>query len=133
MQRLAGRVTIISGGGTGIGRAIAIAAASEGAHVIVAGRSRSTLEEVASLTGGQAVTCDVTQIEEVQALFSAARRITGKVDVLVNMPDSPVLSSRSPRRTWLPGAHASRPISLAQSIAFMSRQTSCARNVPVRS
>jgi NAD(P)-dependent dehydrogenase (short-subunit alcohol dehydrogenase family) len=84
MQRLAGRVTIISGGGTGIGRAIAIAAASEGAHVIVAGRSRSTLEEVASLTGGQAVTCDVTQVEEVQALFSAARRITGKVDVLVN-------------------------------------------------
>lgn len=75
---------IITGGGTGIGRAIGEGAAAEGAHVVVAGRTLATIEDVAERIGGRAVPCDITQPEDVEALFSIARSITGRIDVLVN-------------------------------------------------
>lgn len=83
-RRLDGRVMVVTGGGTGIGRAIAEAAAQEGAHVVVAGRTRQILEEVASRIGGTPVVCDVTEFEEVRALFKVAGKISGRIDVLVN-------------------------------------------------
>ncbi len=84
LRPLDGRTAIVTGGGTGIGRAIAECFAAAGAHVVVAGRSRTTLDDVARRIGGIAVACDVTKLAEVEALFTAARHDTGRVDILVN-------------------------------------------------
>lgn len=83
-QALEGRTAIVTGGGTGIGRAIAETFAKAGAFVVVAGRSLATIEPVAAAIGGRAVACDVTKLHEVEALFAAAADRSGRVDVLVN-------------------------------------------------
>jgi NAD(P)-dependent dehydrogenase (short-subunit alcohol dehydrogenase family) len=82
--RLDGKVAIVTGGGSGIGAACAEVLADAGANVVVAGRRREAIEQVAARIGGTAVTCDVTRIDDVEALFANARVTTGSVDVLVN-------------------------------------------------
>lgn len=81
---LSGKTAIITGGGTGIGRAIATTFAAAGANVVVAGRTPETLEPVARAAHGRAVTCDVTKLSDVEALFETALTINGRVEVLVN-------------------------------------------------
>ena len=68
MGCLDGRVAVVTGGGRGIGRAIAQALGREGARVTVTGRSKSALEAVAGEIGGQARVCDVTREDEVARL-----------------------------------------------------------------
>ena len=85
-DRLAGRVAIITGASSGIGRAVAHAFAAEGASLILAARRREKLDMLAAELGGCDVlvrATDVTNEEDVQGLFSDAEAF-GKVDLLVN-------------------------------------------------
>jgi NAD(P)-dependent dehydrogenase (short-subunit alcohol dehydrogenase family) len=83
-RRLEGKVAIVTGGGSGIGEAIAMLFAREGAHVVIGGRRLASLEAVARRIGGVAVACDVTKLDDVERLFERAKGHNGRVDVLVN-------------------------------------------------
>jgi NAD(P)-dependent dehydrogenase (short-subunit alcohol dehydrogenase family) len=83
-HRLDGRVAVVTGAGTGIGRATALCFAAAGAHVVAAGRTVAAIEAVARETGGTAIVCDTTDLAAVERLFAAAQAVTGRVDVLVN-------------------------------------------------
>lgn len=80
---------LVTGGGTGIGQAIALAFAQEGATVVVAGRSAEPLKQTVRLItdgGGRAtaITADVTRSEDVAALVAGAAAAYGGLDVAVN-------------------------------------------------
>jgi NAD(P)-dependent dehydrogenase (short-subunit alcohol dehydrogenase family) len=84
-----GRVAVITGGGTGIGRGAALVLAQHGADVVLAGRRRepldATIKEVVALgRRALAVPTDVTKSDECQVLIDIAVRELGRVDVLVN-------------------------------------------------
>lgn len=87
--RLDGRVAVITGGGTGIGRGSALVLAEHGADVVLAGRRpdplESTADEVRALgRHALAAPTDVTTREACQALVDATLREFGRVDILVN-------------------------------------------------
>ena len=83
-NELSDKVAVVTGGGTGIGKATAMRFAEAGARVVVGGRQSSTLNPVAEATGGLAVVCDVTDESQVEALFRRANEQLGSVDVLFN-------------------------------------------------
>jgi NAD(P)-dependent dehydrogenase (short-subunit alcohol dehydrogenase family) len=83
------RVAVITGAGSGIGRAVALAFLADGFRVVLAGRREAALREVLAAAGaggraGLAVGCDVTDAASVQALFSTVSREFGRLDVLFN-------------------------------------------------
>ncbi|MGZ8347286.1 MAG: SDR family NAD(P)-dependent oxidoreductase [Allosphingosinicella sp.] len=85
MTRLAGQHAVITGGGTGIGAAIARALGGEGAKLTLVGRRRGKLEEVASGDFDALVApADVTRRDEVDACFAIAREAQGPITILVN-------------------------------------------------
>lgn len=89
MTRLSGKVALITGGGTGIGRAIAMAFAREGASVAVAGRRLEKVKEVAlaiEKQGGraQALHCDVARGKDAERAINETAKKFGKFNVLVN-------------------------------------------------
>jgi NAD(P)-dependent dehydrogenase (short-subunit alcohol dehydrogenase family) len=88
MDALADRHAVVTGGGRGIGAAIAAALAGEGATVSVLGRDPARLDaRVQSLGGGtraQGVAVDVTDEASVKSAFAAVRARFGRVDILVN-------------------------------------------------
>ncbi len=72
---LAGQVALVSGGGSGLGRATAVELAACGAHVVVCGRRQEPLDEtVAICDEGRctAITCDIREEEQVEALVEGA-------------------------------------------------------------
>lgn len=84
---LVGKSVVVTGGGSGIGEAIALSFAGDGAQVIVAGRSLDKLEAVAARgESGRIlpVVCDVSDRAAATALVEEALRQFGKVDILVN-------------------------------------------------
>ena len=86
---LTGQVAVITGGGRGIGRAIALKFAGEGAAVVVAARTKSEIEAAAKEirdAGGRAaaVTADVAEEKHCEHLIRASEAQFGRVDILVN-------------------------------------------------
>jgi meso-butanediol dehydrogenase / (S,S)-butanediol dehydrogenase / diacetyl reductase len=89
VQRLSGKVAFITGGGTGIGRACALAFAKEGAKVAVVGRKQGPLEGVAreiTSAGGNCFSssCDVTDRTSVEQALAASTKHFGRLDTIVN-------------------------------------------------
>jgi NAD(P)-dependent dehydrogenase (short-subunit alcohol dehydrogenase family) len=86
MDRLAGKVAVVLGaaGKDNMGQVMARRFAAEGAHVVVAGRHREPLEELAAEIGGSAALCDITQKAEVEALAESTVTQHGRLDVAVN-------------------------------------------------
>lgn len=89
MARLDGQVAIVTGGGRGIGRAIALAMSEAGASVCVIARTQTEIDETVSLIEAQhgtglSLQADVTDAEALKEAVAATERAFGPVDVLVN-------------------------------------------------
>lgn len=91
MGRLQDKVVLITGGGEGIGRAMALLFSREGAKLVLAGRRREPLDETAAQLSGASlvVTADVTSEADVIAMVAAAVAHFGRVDVLLNNAAQP--------------------------------------------
>jgi NAD(P)-dependent dehydrogenase (short-subunit alcohol dehydrogenase family) len=88
-MRLKDKVAIVTGGGTGIGKAISLALAKEGATVVMAARNLSRLEKVAKdikSTGGKgkAMQADISDHEQVKRMIAQTIKDIGQIDILVN-------------------------------------------------
>ncbi len=89
MSRLEGRIALVTGAGSGIGRAMARLFAAEGAHVYVTDVDGAAAETVAgeivkSGAGAVAITADVSRGQDVTAMLRAVEKAHGRLDVLVN-------------------------------------------------
>lgn len=83
------KVAVVTGAGTGIGRAAALALNGDGFHVVLAGRRREPLEETAGMAGNVAARMvvaptDISDIAEIDALFALVRAEFSRLDVLFN-------------------------------------------------
>jgi len=84
-KKLQGKVAIVTGGGRGIGRAIAKAYAANGAEVVVtAAVHKDEIEETASKINGKAVLADITEPDDVHKLVDFVTTEFGRIDILVN-------------------------------------------------
>ena len=88
-MKLTGKVAWITGGGSGIGEATAIALASEGAAIALTGRTESKLERVAEFIRGMGATAyilpaDVMRSDEVRQVATDIVKTAGRIDILIN-------------------------------------------------
>jgi 3-oxoacyl-[acyl-carrier protein] reductase len=87
-MKLKDRIALVTGGGSGLGRAISLLFAEEGAHVIVNELRLETAEQtVASMkgpAGGRAIQADVSDSAQVKAMFATIEREVGGLDILIN-------------------------------------------------
>jgi citronellol/citronellal dehydrogenase len=84
---LDGQVAIVSGGGSGLGRAAALELASLGARVVVCGRRQEPLDETVALDSDgrvEAQVCDIREEDQVEALVDDVCKRHGRIDLLVN-------------------------------------------------
>jgi 3-oxoacyl-[acyl-carrier protein] reductase len=89
MQNLNNQVAIVTGGGTGIGRGVALTLAGEGVKVMVCGRRKEPLEQtvkaIEKISGqGLAVQADVSKAEDAQRVVEATVDAFGPVNILIN-------------------------------------------------
>lgn len=84
MNRLEGKVAVVTGGNSGIGLASAKRLQQEGARVAISGRSQKTLDEAAKILGKDslAVQADVSKLPEIDKFYSAVSAKFGKIDIL---------------------------------------------------
>src|SRR5690606_22893251 len=81
---LAGRIALVTGGGRGIGAAIARHLAAAGAQVVVTGRTRAEIDGIAAEMGGRSFQVDLTDRPATDACLAAIQAEVGRIDVLVN-------------------------------------------------
>ncbi len=94
-EALKGQVDMVSGGGSGMGRVIALQLASLGAHVAICGRRLEPLQETAALDPHGRISahvCDIREIEQVEATTDAVLSEHGRIDALVNNAGGQFLS-----------------------------------------
>lgn len=89
VNRLQNKIAVVTGGGKGIGKAIALAFVSEGATVVVAGRDLSRLEETAEAICSRkgnvlAIQTDVSDEQQVKQMVAGTMNRYGQIDILVN-------------------------------------------------
>ncbi len=89
MEELSGKTALITGGGTGIGRGVALALSEEGCNVVVCGRRKEPLEEVLGVVqarGGRglALVADVSQEDDVEKMVKSSLDEFGQIDILIN-------------------------------------------------
>jgi NAD(P)-dependent dehydrogenase (short-subunit alcohol dehydrogenase family) len=99
------RVALVTGAGSGIGRAVSLALLAEGYSVVLAGRRHEALNETVSLAGDHgkrafAVPTDVTDQASVANLFTATQQQFGRLDVLFNNAGGNVPSTNFGDLTW---------------------------------
>jgi NAD(P)-dependent dehydrogenase (short-subunit alcohol dehydrogenase family) len=105
---MAERAAVVTGAGSGVGRAVALALLNDGYSVALAGRRKAALDETASMAkAGKplAVPTDVTSPEAVAGLFGAARDAFGRLDVLFNNAGGNVPSTNFGDFTWEQWTH----------------------------
>lgn len=95
----AGQVALVTGGGKGIGRAIAGALAGRGAKVVVTGRDAVAFRTTAEQIGGHAVQMDVRDAESISRAITDAVAWGGKLDILVNNAGIGLLATPMPETT----------------------------------
>jgi NAD(P)-dependent dehydrogenase (short-subunit alcohol dehydrogenase family) len=105
-----GRIALVTGAGSGVGRAAALALLAEGYSLALAGRRREALDETVSLVGDArsralAVPTDVSDPGSVDALFAAIKERFGRLDVLFNNAGSNVPSTNFGDMTWEQWVH----------------------------
>jgi meso-butanediol dehydrogenase/(S,S)-butanediol dehydrogenase/diacetyl reductase len=85
-SRLKDKIAIVTGAGSGIGRAIALAMMREGAHVVLVGRRKDRVEAVASEAEGSAISvaADVSKRDEIEHVLQETVKAFGGINVLVN-------------------------------------------------
>ena len=87
-MKLKDRFALVTGGGSGLGRAIALRFAEEGAHVVVnelrLETAEQTVSELKGPAGGRAIQADVADSAQVKAMFATIERELGGLDILVN-------------------------------------------------
>ncbi|MEJ8571905.1 SDR family oxidoreductase [Microbaculum marinum] len=107
-MRFEGRTALVTGGGTGIGAAVARRLSADGATVAVLGRRREPLEAVAAATGGIAIAADAADTGAVRAALADIRARAGPVDILIANAGGhgmgPTVSMDD--RTWAESARA---------------------------
>lgn len=85
-NRVAGKKILLTGGGSGIGRAVAIKLVEAGAKVVIVGRDQAKLDETNKLAGGNVhvLVCDGTKHDQVEKTVAAAIKTLGGLDILIN-------------------------------------------------
>ena len=91
------KIALVTGAGTGIGRAVALALGNAGYQLVLTGRRKEVLDEVAAEAGNGAlcVPADLTEPKSVAALFATIKRAFGRLDVLFNNAGTNAPASRS--------------------------------------
>ncbi len=83
-MQLEDKVALVTGAGRGIGKAIAVAFANEGAKVVCSARTEDEIASVANEVNGKAIRCDINDEDQIKALIDETHSTFGRIDILVN-------------------------------------------------